>query len=81
MNGSMLSVDPAYENYVTSNGLDGATAWHVDDNYSCGNTPCSAGWDFPSDLYLPTPLPFNTNALTPVPGTVPDPDSIFLQFP
>ncbi len=45
--GMMLS-DPAYEQYVKESGIDGNSDWHVDDMYSCGGPPCSAGWDFPA---------------------------------
>ena len=45
--GMMLS-DPEYDAYVSAAGIDGNTDWHVDDNYSCGSPPCSAGWDFPT---------------------------------
>ncbi len=45
--GMMLS-DPAYEQYVKESGIDGNTDWHVNDMYSCGGPPCSAGWDFPT---------------------------------
>ena len=44
----MMLADPVYEAYVSAAGIDGNTDWHVDDNYSCGSTPCSAGWDFPT---------------------------------
>ncbi len=45
--GMMLS-DPVYEQYVKESGIDGRSDWHVDDVYSCGGPPCSAGWDFPT---------------------------------
>jgi hypothetical protein len=48
--GMMLS-DPAYEAYVASSGIDGNSDWHVDDMYSCGGPPCSAGWDFPAVIF------------------------------
>jgi hypothetical protein len=54
----MMLADPAYEAYVSAAGIDGSSDWHVDDVYSCGGPPCSAGWDFPTVTTLPTAAQF-----------------------
>eukprot|EP00288_Rhodomonas_lens_P012994 CAMPEP_0177710550 /NCGR_PEP_ID=MMETSP0484_2-20121128/11394_1 /TAXON_ID=354590 /ORGANISM="Rhodomonas lens, Strain RHODO" /LENGTH=92 /DNA_ID=CAMNT_0019222237 /DNA_START=7 /DNA_END=285 /DNA_ORIENTATION=+ len=59
---TMLIPDPEYEAYVSAAGIDGNTDWHVDDNHSCGNPPCSAGWDYPAAKYAPSALPFSQGA-------------------
>ena len=40
----MLAPDPGYEAWVSEEGLDGATDWHVDDHPFL----YTAGWDFPT---------------------------------